>query len=473
MIINNLESYLNSLSNLHNPLTAYNEVIGLIGDELKANSCLIADENNLILAESPNTPDKNFAISKLQEVIKTGIPKLFNKQVLSDNPSNSIIDNQIISLMVLPMYNNFNQFVGALYIDRRGNYNAFNKDDFDYAKKIVEKLTPIWIKKIADPLGIGLIYSSDTMGKIINDVKKVAVSNASILITGESGVGKELIAKAIHLYSRRNHLKMLDLNCAAIPKELVESELFGHEKGAFTSADQRRIGKFEQANKSILFLDEIGDLSMDAQLKLLRALQENKITRVGSNVDILVDVRVIAATNKNLLEEVENKKFREDLYYRINVIEIKIPPLRNRLDDIQVIAQHFFELYCKEYNKHIPYPIFTNSAIIKLKSYNWPGNIRELKNYIHRLVIFYEKNISVDAPDIDLKHNLTDKSKFVITEPVIGNTLEEIGEQAKAILIEDYMKQFKGNIQSIADELGTTRQTIWKYKNVIINRLLK
>ena len=245
--------------------------------------------------------------------------------------------------------------------------------------------------------GNEMIGSSECMMRIQETIAKVAPTDARVLITGENGVGKELVARRLHELSNRANGPMIEVNCAAIPSELIESELFGHEKGSFTSAIKQRLGKFEQANGGTLFLDEIGDMSHDAQAKMLRALQENKITRVGGEKDIKVDVRVVAATNKNLMEEVEAKKFRLDLYHRLSVILIQVPSLNSRREDIPDLIKHFLNDICEEYKQ--PVKEMESDAIAALKEYNWTGNIRELRNVVERLIILSDKVIT--RKDVD------------------------------------------------------------------------
>ena len=232
--------------------------------------------------------------------------------------------------------------------------------------------------------------------KPIMDIKemiaKVAPSEARVLITGSNGTGKELVARQLHEFSPRKGKPFVEVNCAAIPAELIESELFGHEKGAFTSAVKQRKGKFEQANGGTLFLDEIGDMSLGAQSKVLRALQENKISRVGGDKDIKVDVRIIAATNKDLRDEIEENRFREDLYHRLSVILIPVPSLNERADDIPLLADYFIEQICQEHGAATK--TFSDDAYKALKDINWTGNIRELRNVIERLVILCDKEIT-------------------------------------------------------------------------------
>lgn len=237
-----------------------------------------------------------------------------------------------------------------------------------------------------------MVGESSSMDKVREMINRVAPTDARVLITGKNGTGKELVARQLHEKSQRASGPFIEVNCAAIPSELIESELFGHEKGSFTSAIKQRKGKFEQANGGTLFLDEIGDMSLSAQAKVLRALQENKINRVGGDKDIEVDVRIIAATNKDMKEEIENRKFREDLYHRISVILIRVPSLNERLDDIPELAGHFIREICNEMG--LPEKIITEDAIDELKKVNWTGNIREFRNVMERLVILCASEIT-------------------------------------------------------------------------------
>ena len=237
-----------------------------------------------------------------------------------------------------------------------------------------------------------MVGDSGEIKKIKELIEKVAPTEARVLITGANGTGKELVARWIHEKSKRANLPLVEVNCAAIPSELIESELFGHEKGSFTSAIKQRIGKFEQANDSTLFLDEIGDMSLSAQAKVLRALQENKITRVGGEKDITVSPRVIAATNKDLKKEIAAGNFREDLFHRLSVIVIHVPSLNERKDDIPILAEYFVEEICSDYG--MPQKIFSAEALKELQKIQWTGNIRELRNIVERLVILCDKKIT-------------------------------------------------------------------------------
>jgi len=263
--------------------------------------------------------------------------------------------------------------------------NALEKGDLVTETKVLKKK----ITKSADMIG-----SSKAIQNIKDIIEKVAPTDAKVLITGSNGSGKELVAKWLHEKSNRANGPLIEVNCAAIPSELIESELFGHEKGSFTSAVAQRKGKFELAEGGTLFLDEIGDMSLSAQAKVLRALQENKITRVGGDKEIKVNVRVVAATNKNLEKEIEKETFRQDLFHRLSVIPIHVPSLDERKDDIPLLTDHFLDLICTEMG--IAKKAISKDALKAMQDRNWPGNIREFRNVIERLIILGGKEITAD-----------------------------------------------------------------------------
>jgi DNA-binding NtrC family response regulator len=258
--------------------------------------------------------------------------------------------------------------------------------------KSLEQETKVLKKKISKKSEI--IGESKAVKNLLKSIEKVAPTDARVFITGPNGAGKEMVAKLIHERSNRANAPMIEVNCAAIPSELIESELFGHEKGAFTSAIKQRIGNFELANGGTLFLDEIGDMSLAAQAKVLRALQENKITRVGGEKEIKVDVRIIAATNKDIKKEIQNNNFREDLYHRLAVIPLTVPALSERIDDVKLLVNKFLIDIAAEYGAS-PKSI-DSKGLDYLEKYHWPGNIRELRNVVERLVIMSDKNITLE-----------------------------------------------------------------------------
>lgn len=284
--------------------------------------------------------------------------------------------------------------------------NALEKNSLVVEKKVLQR-------KVSKSKTNDMIGSSSAMSQIKETIERVAPTDARILITGSNGTGKELVARWVHEMSSRNKESIVEVNCAAIPSELIESELFGHEKGSFTSAIKQRIGKFEQANGGTLFLDEIGDMSLSAQAKVLRALQENRITRVGGDKEINVDVRVVAATNKDLRTEIEKGKFREDLYHRLAVILIHVPDLNERVEDIPDLVQFFITTICGEYG--IAEKKIDKNAIKALQSVNWSGNIRELRNVVERLIILSGNTIKE-----------TDVSKYVYPAADRSNSFKDI-----------------------------------------------
>jgi DNA-binding NtrC family response regulator len=261
--------------------------------------------------------------------------------------------------------------------------NALDKSDLIQETKVLRK-------KVSK--GQEMIGASAAISKVKDMINRVAPTDARVLVMGPNGTGKELVARNLHAQSNRAAAPLIEVNCAAIPSELIESELFGHEKGAFTSAVKQRKGQFELAHQGTLFLDEIGDMSLSAQAKVLRALQENRITRVGGEKDIAVDVRIIAATNKNLKDEIAKGNFREDLYHRLSVIIIEVPALNDRLEDIPLLAEHFLNLICEEYG--MPVKQIEADAVKELQQISWTGNIREFRNVVERLIILCDKTIT-------------------------------------------------------------------------------
>jgi DNA-binding NtrC family response regulator len=310
--------------------------------------------------------------------------------------------------------------------------NAMDKSELITERKVLQT-------KVTNHRTQPIIGESKCIQQIMSTVELVAPTEARVLITGQNGTGKELVAHWIHHMSNRKDHPLIEVNCAAIPSELIESELFGHEKGAFTSAIKTRTGKFELANGGTIFLDEIGDMSLSAQAKVLRALQENKIVRVGGDKQIRVDVRVIAATNKDLRKLIDAGRFREDLYHRLAVIIVDVPPLKDRLEDIPLLIQHFCTEICKDYG--IPERTFDPKALKKLQTLPWTGNIRELKNVVERLIILGGKTIS--SQDID---------RFVL--PTAQTTLEMREVLSRFTELKDlqrYIEQEFSNYQSSLD----------------------
>lgn len=315
-----------------------------------------------------------------------------------------------------------------------------------------------------------IIGESEAIQKIKNTIEKVAQTNSRVMVTGENGTGKELVARWIHEKSNRSNEPFVDVNCAAIPADLLESELFGHEKGAFTGASSQRIGKFEQADGGTLFLDEIGDMSPDAQSKVLRALQENVIMRVGGTQKISVDVRVIAATNKDLLDEIEEGNFREDLYHRLNVIPIHVPPLRKRRKDIPLLARDWLEQLAE---KDIMFSgiSFTEGALNELKKESWSGNVRELQNAIERLGLLADDS-QITKKDID-NLTLSASRKNGKVEDLLDeiNQFQDFKESAERLFLLRKLEEHDWNISQTAESVGIQRSHMYnKMKKYNIER---
>jgi DNA-binding NtrC family response regulator len=296
-----------------------------------------------------------------------------------------------------------------------------------------------------------IIGKSRAMEQVFQTIEKVAKTDANILITGENGTGKELVARALHRRSNRNENAFITVDMGALPENLFESELFGHEKGAFTDAKESRAGRFEIANGGTLFLDEIGNLPIQLQPKLLSVLQTHEIRRIGSNKIVKIDIRLICATNLSLAKMVENQNFRQDLLYRINTIEINLPPLRERIDDIPLLSEHFLKQYRTKYRKEITG--ITTQALEHLKEYHWPGNIRELEHAVERAVIMTDEN-KLQKGDFLLSSVSGQDYKL----PVAGLNLEEV----EKTVIRKAMEKHEGNISHASDELGLTRASLYR-----------
>jgi DNA-binding NtrC family response regulator len=295
------------------------------------------------------------------------------------------------------------------------------------------------------------------MRAIFDKIAKTAPTTGRVLITGENGTGKELVARAIHDHSKRAGGPFIKLNCAAIPSELIESELFGHEKGAFTGATQQRRGKFELADGGTLFLDEIGDMNPNAQAKVLRALQEGEVERVGGGETIRVDVRVIAATNKELASEIAGGRFREDLFYRLNVVPIELPPLRTRREDVAELAQHFLVAVCEANDRKGKR--IARGAVSMLMQYDWPGNVRELKNVVERLVILTGDADEISEQDVQDALPSVKPTKGTFER---GTPLKELVAAAERDLIIDALDANDGHVSNTARELGLERSHLYK-----------
>ncbi len=326
--------------------------------------------------------------------------------------------------------------------------NAVEKNNLVIETKVLRRK----VSKTRDIIG-----ETPSIQKIKDTIEKVAPTDARVLITGENGTGKELVARWIHEKSNRANMPLIEVNCAAIPSELIESELFGHEKGAFTTAIKQRIGKFEQANGGTLFLDEIGDMSLSAQAKVLRVIQEGVLQRVGGDKAIHVDVRVLAATNKNLIEEIEKNQFRMDLYHRLSVIMIHVPTLNERVADIPVIAEKFLKEICEDNGVK---KSFAHGALDELKNVDWTGNIRELRNVIERLVILSDAKITVE--DVIAYSNPStpvSKTQNVMIDKF--DKFQDFKDYAETIFLEAKLKKNNWNVAKTAVEIDIQRSHLY------------
>lgn len=374
--------------------------------------------------------------------------------------------NPAIPVIIMTAYSSVETAVEAL---KKGAYDYLTKPlDFDVLRLTMERaMDHSQLKEenrlLRETLGShfdrkNIIGRSTAMVKLLETVAQVAPSEATVLITGDSGTGKELIAGAIHFNSPRKDGSFVKVNCAAITETLLESELFGHEKGAFTGAHRLKEGRFRQADGGSIFLDEVSEMSLGMQVKLLRALQEREITRVGGEEVIKVDVRVIAATNKDLIQEIESERFREDLYYRLNVVTLNVPPLKERKEDIPLLAQHFLSTFAEKNRKQIKG--FTPQAMDQLLNYDWPGNVRELMNAVERAVVL-SRSEYLDEQDLPLviKDALPDEekspSRYAVTEDL---PLEDV---EKATILKT-LESTDGNKSEAARRLGITRKTLHK-----------
>ena len=314
-----------------------------------------------------------------------------------------------------------------------------------------------------------LVGESTALARVLDQVRRAAPTNATVLILGESGVGKELIARSIHRGSLRARERFVQVNCAAIPEELIESELFGHERGAFTGATEKQVGKFEMADKGTIFLDEVGDMSQKTQAKVLRVLQEGEVERLGSSRTIKVDVRVIAATNKDLEEEIEAGRFREDLYFRLSVIPIAVPPLAERREDIPQLVQHFVAQFSRESNRRLAR--FSPNALDALSEARWRGNVRELRNVVERLLIMTDRDL-IEGEDVrrvvrpaEGRPTPAAASGAPVVTATRGErpvTLREFKEWSERAFLVDKLREFGWNISKTADVIDTPRSNLYK-----------
>jgi Nif-specific regulatory protein len=394
--------------------------------------------------------------------------------------SESILGGHILSMLAVPLWRG-DDIIGLIQADNRHSVGMFSEGDLEVALLLgsqaalaIDNATLVQRLRVAEERARGenvylkrreqklkfdnIIGDSPAMKAVLAQLERVIDTRATVCIEGETGTGKELIASAVHHQSQRHDKMFVAQNCAAMPENLLESELFGHKRGAFTSADSDKKGLFEIADGGTLFLDEMGEMPMTLQAKLLRVLQEGTIRPVGATTEKQVDVRIICATNRDLAAEVEKGRFRQDLYYRLMVFPIKLPPLRERREDIPALAAHFLKRYAEEYRLELPG--FTQDALDALSSYNWPGNIRELENEVQRLVIQAEPSHWIEITDLSPRLRKIEGTVTRIA-PKQG-TLKEMMEQVERWLITEALRDHGGNKTKTAATLGITREGLHK-----------
>ncbi len=376
-------------------------------------------------------------------------------------------ENQLIPVIVMTAYGSVETAVAAM---KEGAFDFITKPfDTDHLLMLIKRAIEtqrlhtenILLKEeFASKLGFPrIIGKSEKIANVAQMVQKVATMKTTVLLLGESGTGKELFARAVHYLSHRRDYPFVPINCAAIPRDLLESELFGHEKGSFTGADAKKLGKFELADKGTIFLDEVGDMDLTIQSKLLRAIEEGEIERVGAVKAIRVDVRIVAASNKDIEKAVEDRKFREDLYYRLNVFPIRIPPLRERREDIPLLVEYFLNKYCLEIKTSIKG--VSKEALDMLMNYHWKGNVRELENAIERAVILCDGDTITPEHFVLNRQSVFESAKRSL--PVKG-TLEDVAKEALRIAetqrIVDVLKETRGNKSKAAEVLHVSYKTL-------------
>ncbi|OHE58129.1 MAG: hypothetical protein A2Z47_08175 [Thermodesulfovibrio sp. RBG_19FT_COMBO_42_12] len=376
-------------------------------------------------------------------------------------------ENPLIPVIVMTAYGSVETAVAAM---KEGAFDFITKPfDTDHLLMLIKRAIEthrlhtenILLKEeFASKLGFPrIVGKSEKIADVAQMVQKVATTKSTVLLLGESGTGKELFARAIHNLSHRRDYPFVPINCAAIPRDLLESELFGHEKGSFTGADVKKLGKFELADKGTIFLDEVGDMDLTIQSKLLRAIESGEIERVGAVKAIMVDVRIVAASNKDLEKAVEDRKFREDLYYRLNVFPIRIPPLRERREDIPLLVDYFMNKYCLEIKT--PIKGVSKEALDMLMNYHWKGNVRELENAIERSVILCDGDTITPEHFVLNRQSVFESAKRSLS---LGGTLEDVAKEALRIAetqkIVDVLKETRGNKSKAAEILHVSYKTL-------------
>ncbi len=467
----NLLDYLYSSVENFNLKSTYEILLALLSAQVNADCCLLINKYEQILYKSPTLIDTEFSHTILKMAIERNesfhIQNAMKKIELKS--ISSIAGHIFLSVICIVLHGRNNEIVGALYLDRHDlEKKAFSAFDFREVEEFVRKFATILINEGLEKKELnrlrkdhgfeGLIGRSDSMLNIFEQINKVAPTESNVFLQGETGTGKELVARAIHKRSKRADCPFIAVNCSAIPKELLESELFGHERGAFTGAVNKRKGKFQLAHNGTLFLDEINELDPNLQTKILRALQEREIQPVGSERILKVNLRLITASSKEITNEIRDGNFRKELFYRINSYQIFLPPLRERENDIILLAEYFITKYCIENGNYIPSPYFTGKAKEKLLTYSWEGNVRELQNVMENLSINYTEGRIIT--DSQLKFYPIGSAD---TPRMQNNTsLKEAAEEAEKELIKTSLIKHKWRKNKVIKDLNTTFPTLVK-----------
>jgi len=471
------------LANLLNPYSAYSNLLQFLKDQFSADYYLMMVMNREtgqpeVRVFSPTLTERDFSSQALAEFI------LKSKSPIIDTIDDSM---RFRSTLILPLRdeNNKKETIGAIYLDRRNRQvGPFTQSDLEQIGKVANILISnlLWREEDAKKLEQlknqvesrrlkwnMFVGNSEKMGQLYQDIEWFSRTPYTVYIYGKSGTGKELVAKALHLRSPRAGRVLVSRNCAAFSDTLIESELFGHEKGAFTGANRRRAGVFELADKGSLFLDEIGELPFSTQAKLLRVLEEQTFERVGGSQTIHVDVRLIVATNRNLESEVEKGNFREDLYFRLRRLKITVPALRERTEDILPLAHHFLELHRQVYgesperSEEIDLPIcFTEDAVHALQSFGWPGNVRQLQDVVIEAAVKHTHAASLTS-EMLFPGKSTHLNSGMLNVELSGSNLEKTLENVKSYLVEQALRKNGNHISRTAKELGVHRKTLHKW----------
>jgi len=467
----NLLDYLYSSVDNFKPDSAYKLLLAILSTQINADCCLLINNNGQVLYRSPTLIDTKFSHTILKKAIDKNESFHIENAVeeVDLRNANSVAGHIFLSVICIVLHGQNNEIVGALYLDRHElEKDTFTIYDLRKAEEFTWKFADLLVNEGLEKIELsrllkdhgfeGMIGKSDPIKAIIEQINKVAPTESNVFLQGETGTGKELVARAIHKRSKRVDYPFIAINCSAIPKELLESELFGHERGAFTGAAGKRKGKFQLAHRGTLFLDEIGELEPNLQTKILRALQEREIQPVGSEKIVKVNIRLITASSKEIVNEIRKGNFRKELFYRINSYQILLPPLRERGNDIFLLAEHFITKYCIENGNYIPPPYFTKKAKEKLLFYFWEGNVRELQNAMEKLSINHTSGHLISENDLVF---YPIHSHMNSTTPN-SISLKDAVEQTEKELIRISLIKHNWKKKRVMEELDTTFPTLIK-----------